>query len=249
MGCSIANNERNGVLVTNEDDVTRDMLLSSTVIRQNAEHGIATPGPFEGLSIVSCTLGDNGTYATKPNEFFAAWIGAVGPSSDVRLIGNRFEDNTAGGRVLTSQLVTYVSLIGNSYDVSASTALVLKDSRSSRSVLEGGSVIQQSTGIEIVSGNDRSSLLSGRVVDESHARVQVRNSSVEFGGGSTETDTVVRRTASRELSVEGRLIALEGVGVGNSEPASNLGEVVRKIAVFDEHGNRLGYVAVFNSLP
>jgi hypothetical protein len=45
-----------------------------------------------------------------------------------------------------------------------------------------------------------------------------------------------------------KLIADGGLGVGNSLSASSLGNVVKKIEVFDENGNSLGFVPVYDSI-
>ncbi|WFE53508.1 right-handed parallel beta-helix repeat-containing protein [Micromonospora sp. WMMD1155] len=62
-------------------------------------------------------------------------------------------------------------------------------------------------------------------------------------------DTVIiRRSGAGQIRTEGKLIAVGGIGVGNSVAASTPGSVVRKIEVFSSTGQSLGWVPVYNSI-
>ncbi|MEU4776033.1 right-handed parallel beta-helix repeat-containing protein [Micromonospora sp. NPDC023644] len=62
-------------------------------------------------------------------------------------------------------------------------------------------------------------------------------------------DTVIiRRSGPGQIRTEGKLIAVGGIGVGNSAPATTPGSVVRKIEVFSSTGASLGWVPVYNTI-
>ncbi|MEJ3747626.1 right-handed parallel beta-helix repeat-containing protein [Actinomycetes bacterium KLBMP 9797] len=62
-------------------------------------------------------------------------------------------------------------------------------------------------------------------------------------------DTVIiRRSGSGQIRTEGKLIAVGGIGVGNSVVATTPGSVVRKIEVFSSTGQSLGWIPVYNSI-
>ncbi|GGO32280.1 right-handed parallel beta-helix repeat-containing protein [Micromonospora parathelypteridis] len=62
-------------------------------------------------------------------------------------------------------------------------------------------------------------------------------------------DTVIiRRSGAGQIRTEGKLIAVGGLGVGNSVAATTPGSVVRKIEVFSSTGQSLGWVPVYNSI-
>ncbi len=50
------------------------------------------------------------------------------------------------------------------------------------------------------------------------------------------------------LDVDAKVIGRDGLGVGNSEPASAPGRIVRKIEIFDARGRSLGFVPVYNTI-
>ncbi|MEH1129128.1 right-handed parallel beta-helix repeat-containing protein [Micromonospora sp. CPCC 206061] len=55
-------------------------------------------------------------------------------------------------------------------------------------------------------------------------------------------------TASGSLKTTGKVIAIGGLGVGNSVVASTPGSVVRKMEVFSSTGASLGWVPIYNSI-
>lgn len=62
-------------------------------------------------------------------------------------------------------------------------------------------------------------------------------------------DTVVmQRSGPGQIRTEGKLIAVGGIGVGNSAPASTPGKVVRKIEIFSSTGASLGWIPVYQSI-
>jgi len=61
-------------------------------------------------------------------------------------------------------------------------------------------------------------------------------------GGGTLAELARFKGATRHLLVQG------GLGVGNSAAGTTLGSVVKKIEVFDENGNSLGFIPVYDSI-
>ncbi|MDP9797175.1 parallel beta-helix repeat protein [Catenuloplanes nepalensis] len=62
-------------------------------------------------------------------------------------------------------------------------------------------------------------------------------------------DTVIiRRGGAGQIRAEGKVIAVGGIGVGNSATASTPGTVVRKMEVFSSTGVSLGFVPIYNSI-
>lgn len=62
-------------------------------------------------------------------------------------------------------------------------------------------------------------------------------------------DTVLMyASAPGQLSTNGKLVAAGGIGVGNSAPARSLGPLVKKIEVFSETGESLGFVPIYGSI-
>jgi hypothetical protein len=56
------------------------------------------------------------------------------------------------------------------------------------------------------------------------------------------------RSAPGQVKTTAKLIAVGGIGVGNSAPATTLGSVVRKIEVFSSTGASLGWIPVYSSM-
>lgn len=55
-------------------------------------------------------------------------------------------------------------------------------------------------------------------------------------------------TTSGQIKADGKVIAVGGIGVGNSASASKVGSVVRKIEVFSSSGASLGWIPVYNKI-
>jgi hypothetical protein len=60
--------------------------------------------------------------------------------------------------------------------------------------------------------------------------------------------TLIHRGGPGQFVTSGKLIALGGIGVGNSARASSVGKVVRKIEVFSSTGASLGWIPVYGSI-
>ena len=60
--------------------------------------------------------------------------------------------------------------------------------------------------------------------------------------------TLIHRGGPGQVVTSGKLIAVGGIGVGNSMPAASLGSVVRKIEVFSSTGASLGWIPVYGSM-
>lgn len=73
---------------------------------------------------------------------------------------------------------------------------------------------------------------------------------MSWGSGSAPVDTGLSRVDVGVLSNKhgGKIISQGGFGFGNSALASNVGDVVRKIEVFDGSGNSLGFVPVYATI-
>ena len=66
----------------------------------------------------------------------------------------------------------------------------------------------------------------------------VKNQQSAFGLGQ----------ASTLNSVNGKLTATNGIGVGNSAAATTLGSVTKKMEVFDAGGTSLGFVPIYDAI-
>ena len=70
---------------------------------------------------------------------------------------------------------------------------------------------------------------------------------IVWGSGSGPTDCKLYRRAANILNTPDRL-EVGTLGVGNSAAGSTLGNVVKKIEVFDDAGNSLGFLAVYDAI-
>lgn len=67
--------------------------------------------------------------------------------------------------------------------------------------------------------------------------------------GSGGTDRICDfDTSDLHTKVRHKMLATEGIGVGNSADATTLGTVTKKMQVFDASGNSLGYVAIYDAI-
>jgi hypothetical protein len=91
-------------------------------------------------------------------------------------------------------------------------------------------------------GNVLRALVSG----DGQARLAVRaDGRLVWGDGHTPGLLSLDRLGKKTLHTNGRLVADGGLGVGNSRPAKRAGKLVRKMAVYDRNGHRLGYVPIY----
>ena len=60
-------------------------------------------------------------------------------------------------------------------------------------------------------------------------------------------------TGSNSIAVNldaktGKVLAYGGIGVGNSVSATTPGNVIKKMEVFDQFGNSIGFVPIYNKI-
>ena len=81
-------------------------------------------------------------------------------------------------------------------------------------------------------------------------RMQVNHAQgeIDWGNGTDAVDVAFYRSGVGLLRTDGKLIADDGIGVGNSAAATTLGSVAKKIEVFDAAGASLGYLAVYDAI-
>jgi hypothetical protein len=70
------------------------------------------------------------------------------------------------------------------------------------------------------------------------------------GTGTTGKLVNLRNAGKQRFAVtaDGKALAAEGIGVGNSSPASAPGPIVRKVEIFDELGRSVGFLPVYASI-
>ena len=68
---------------------------------------------------------------------------------------------------------------------------------------------------------------------------------IRFGANG---DTNLYRSTAGILRTDHKLISDRGLGVGNSAPATTLGNVTRKMEIFDASGASLGYIPVYDTI-
>lgn len=69
-----------------------------------------------------------------------------------------------------------------------------------------------------------------------------------WGPGRADADTALYRAGKAVLKSDGRLIAAAGFGVGNAERASRPGTVVGRVQLFDEKGEPLGFLPLYDRI-
>lgn len=74
------------------------------------------------------------------------------------------------------------------------------------------------------------------------------NGNLSWGSGASPADVTLSRAGPGRLGVAGKLAASEGLGVGNSEVASTLGTVTRRVEIFSETGASLGFIPVYDAI-
>lgn len=67
-------------------------------------------------------------------------------------------------------------------------------------------------------------------------------------GGTSASDVRLYRLAADKLKSDDKIIATMGIGVGNSTTASAVGTLTKKMEVFDDSGNSLGFVPIYSSI-
>jgi hypothetical protein len=81
---------------------------------------------------------------------------------------------------------------------------------------------------------------------DSQARLALRaDGRLVWGDGRAPGLVTLERLGAKSLHTNGRIVADRGLGVGNSRRARRAGKLVRKMAVYDRKGHRLGYVPIY----
>jgi hypothetical protein len=74
----------------------------------------------------------------------------------------------------------------------------------------------------------------------------------QVGGGDTISlicgGTERLRAGTVDTEAFGKLLARDGIGVGNSASATSLGSVTDKMQVYDDDGNSLGYLPIYDAI-
>ncbi len=87
-----------------------------------------------------------------------------------------------------------------------------------------------------------------RVTGDLYPRYRLRaDGQIELGSGAAAPDCELKRRDTDILNTPDRL-EVGSLGVSNSEAGNTPGNVVKKIEVFDDAGNSLGYLAVYDSI-
>lgn len=81
-------------------------------------------------------------------------------------------------------------------------------------------------------------------------RLSLSSGQLAWGAGTSDYDTTLTRVANQGLRTERKLLATQGIGVGNSVSASVIptANLVRKIQIFDENGASLGFIPVYSAI-
>ena len=81
-------------------------------------------------------------------------------------------------------------------------------------------------------------------------RLSLSSGQMAWGSGTANYDTTLTRLANQGLKTERKLLATEGIGVGNTSTATTIptSNLVRKMQVFDENGLSLGYIPIYSSI-
>lgn len=100
-----------------------------------------------------------------------------------------------------------------------------------------------------VIGENSSSVVYGAYIDgDSEDRFRVLSTGqISWGPGDDINDVVLRRRSSTILETTGRL-EVGTLGVGNSANATTPGSCQKKIEVFDDAGNSIGFLAVYDAI-
>ena len=90
--------------------------------------------------------------------------------------------------------------------------------------------------------------ITARVSGDAYPRLQIfSNGDLYWGTGSQTPDCSLGRRAANILNTPDRL-EVGTLGVGNSAAATTPGNVVKKVEIFDDAGNSLGFLAVYDAI-
>ena len=121
--------------------------------------------------------------------------------------------------------------------------------RKGSQILEINSAIQVDDNALIVIRSSGSAWgVAAKVSGDSTVRCGIQgDGAIWWGSGSASADCKLYRRAANILNTPDRL-EVGTLGVGNSAAATTPGNVVKKIEVFDDAGNSLGFLAVYDSI-
>lgn len=88
----------------------------------------------------------------------------------------------------------------------------------------------------------------GRKAADSYDCVNLTGNALSFGPGNSALDTTLYRFNPAMLKSDQKILSTAGLGVGNSAAAATLGSVIKKIEIFDNSGNSLGFLPVYNTI-
>jgi hypothetical protein len=116
--------------------------------------------------------------------------------------------------------------------------------------LDSGGIVPFAVGgdgqVALTSRFATASVLQALVSGEPAARLAVSaDGRLVWGDGHAPGLLSLERLGQKTLHTNGRLVADGGLGVGNSRRAKRAGKLVRKMAVYDRTGHRLGYVPIY----
>lgn len=101
--------------------------------------------------------------------------------------------------------------------------------------------------VNMVATTDRA--FAARLGSETQTRFTfLASGQMEWGDGTASRDTNLYRSAANVLKTDDKLIATQGIGVGNSAVAATPGTVTRKMQVFDAAGASLGFVPIYDAI-
>ncbi|MFG1867101.1 right-handed parallel beta-helix repeat-containing protein [Micromonospora arborensis] len=212
---------------------------------------------ISGNTITEC--GQAGIYVQQVTNLVVADNTVIG----CQRLGIEIDGNALGGDIPRSGQAVGVSITGNSVtdckgqiNVMASRDVTVVGNKvanlNANRAVSCVAIHQGATKVVVVGNHVRQAHASfpAVFVDTASTDVTLAWNAVEAAVPyQAPADTVViRRSGPGQIRTEGKLIAVGGIGVGNSVAATTPGSVVRKIEVFSSTGQSLGWVPVYNSI-
>ena len=111
-------------------------------------------------------------------------------------------------------------------------------------------LIYTPAGDALVAANAGTATLQGKFV---YIHAVGTNGGIQLDGGTSggvdiQTTGSNRVTVTGEISGSKKIIAAQGLGVGNSVAATTPGSVVKKMQVFDQFGASLGFIPIYSTI-
>ncbi len=155
------------------------------------------------------------------------------------LLPNTYID-TVTGQVKNSDTDSGAIILGQTVDVTTGMLVVIGENTIAKGAFKTAVISERDAG---------NNAFEARTTGDTVARYAIRNNGgIMAGNGSTAADTHLVRLNGGKWYTSGMMIALVGLGVGNSAAATTPGSVVKKIQIFDAAGASLGYIAVYNAI-